>query len=105
MWNYDISKSFNAFNVTFVGRVGAVLTGSKSDKLFDIVKSNIKFVNLTFADLRYSGSTVASCINIQSGNVEFDNCTFVNVGENLGSVINYNSGSSGKVANSKFTNS
>ena len=102
--NYDISKSFNAFNVTFVGRVGAVLTGSKSDKLFDIVKSNIKFVNLTFADLRYSGSTVASCINIQSGNVEFDNCTFVNVGENLGSVINYNSGSSGKVANSKFTN-
>ena len=105
--NYNFAQqNINNMNLTFVGRTGAVITGSRSTKVFAITNSNIKIQGLTFSSLTYGTNTVDAVISIASSNVNFTNCEFKSVtGSKLTSVVSYDSSSSGNMESVVFSNS
>ena len=66
-------------NLTFVGRTGAVITGSRTSRVFTITgSSNIVFDGLTFSALSFSSTSVDSVISASSSNVDIKNSEFKN---------------------------
>ncbi len=103
--NYNFERTLNNLNLTFVGRTGAVITGSRTSRVFTITgSSNIVFDGLTFSDLSFGSISADSVISASSSNVDIKNSEFKTItGTNLASIITYDASSTGNIVDSTFT--
>ncbi len=103
--NYNFERTLNNLNLTFVGRTGAVITGSRTSRVFTVTgSSNIVFDSLTFSSLSFDSTSADSVISASSSNVDIKNSEFKTItGTNLASIITYDASSTGNIVDSTFT--
>ena len=103
--NYNFERTINNREITFVGRTGAVITGSRTSRVFTITNSSkITFDGLTFSSLSFGTTNVDGLISVSSSSLEVKNTAFQTItGTNLASIITYDATSAGNITGSTFT--